>query len=35
MEKVADYALVPPVLNTSPLPDYDYEQLNYGMTIGI
>ena len=35
MEEIADYALVPPVLNTSPLPDYDYEQLDYGMTIGI
>jgi hypothetical protein len=23
MEKVADYALVPPTLNTSPLPEYD------------
>ncbi|RLS52438.1 MAG: exo-alpha-sialidase [Planctomycetota bacterium] len=35
MEKIADYALVPPVLNTSPLPAYDYDQLDYGMTIGI
>ena len=35
MEKVADHALVPPVLNTSPLPEYDYEKLDYGMTIGI
>lgn len=35
MEKIADFALVPPVLNTSPLPEYDYEQLDYGMTIGI
>jgi predicted neuraminidase len=35
MEKVADHALVPPVLNTSPLPAYDYEKLDYGMTIGI
>ncbi|WP_390621412.1 family 16 glycoside hydrolase [Rubripirellula reticaptiva] len=35
MEKVADHALVPPVLNTSPLPEYDYEMLDYGMTIGI
>lgn len=32
---IADMALVPPVLNTSPLPDYDYDQLDYGMTIGI
>ena len=35
MEKIADHALVPPVLNTSPLPEYDYEKLDYGMTIGI
>jgi len=35
MEKVADFALVPPKLNTSPLPEYDYDKLDYGMTIGI
>ena len=35
MEKVAEHALVPPVVNTSPLPDYDYDRLDYGMTIGI
>jgi hypothetical protein len=35
LEKIADHALEPPVLNTSPLPDYDYGQLDYGMTIGI
>ena len=35
MEKVADYALIPPKLNTSPLPEYDYDMLDYGMTIGI
>ena len=35
MEKVADHALVPPVLNTSPLPEYDYDRFDYGMTIGI
>ena len=35
MEKIADYALVPPILNTSPLPEYDYDKLDYGMTIGI
>lgn len=34
MEKVADYALVPPQVNTSPLPEYDYDKLDYGMTIG-
>ncbi len=35
MRKVADLALIPPKLNTSPLPEYDYDQLDYGMTIGI
>ncbi|MBV09853.1 sialidase family protein [Rubinisphaera sp.] len=35
LEKIADYALVPPTLNTSPLPEYDYDKLDYGMTIGI
>ncbi len=35
MEKIADLALIPPVLNTSPVPKYDYDQLDYGMTIGI
>jgi len=35
MEKIADLALIPPKLNTSPLPDYDYDRLDYGMTIGV
>lgn len=35
MEKIADLALIPPKLNTSPLPKYDYDKLDYGMTIGI
>ncbi|WP_246105666.1 sialidase family protein [Rosistilla ulvae] len=35
MEAVADLALVPPTLNTSPLPEYGYDRLDYGMTIGI
>ena len=35
MEKVADLALIPPRLNTSPLPEYGYDRLDYGMTIGI
>lgn len=35
IEKVADLALIPPKLNTSPLPEYDYDKLDYGMTIGI
>ena len=34
-EAIAAAALVPPVPNTSPLPDYDYDRLDYGMTIGI
>ena len=35
MEKMADLALIPPSLNASPLPQYDYDRLDYGMTIGI
>jgi hypothetical protein len=35
METIADLALIPPTLNTQPLPRYDYDQLDYGMTIGI
>lgn len=35
MEQVADLALIPPVPDTSPLPEYDYDKLDYGMTIGI
>ncbi len=34
-EKIADLALIPPRLNTKPLPQYDYDQLDYGMNIGI
>lgn len=33
--RIADLALVPPVVNTAPLPKYDYDKLDYGMTIGI
>jgi hypothetical protein len=35
MEKIADLALVPPRVNTSPLPQYGSDKLDYGMTIGI
>jgi hypothetical protein len=35
MRRVADLSLLPPTINTSPLPKYDYDQLDYGMTIGI
>jgi hypothetical protein len=35
LRRVVDLALIPPRLNTSPLPQYDYDQLDYGMTIGI
>jgi sialidase-1 len=35
MRRIADLALVPPKLNTNPLPKYDYDKLDYGMTIGI
>ena len=33
--EICDLALVPPILNTNPLPKFDYDQLDYGMTIGI
>lgn len=33
--RVADLALIPPKVDTSPLPKYDYDKLDYGMTIGI
>ena len=35
MEMTADLALIPPRMNTSPLPEYGYDRLDYGMTIGI
>ena len=35
LRRITDLALIPPVLNTSPLPQYDYDKLDYGMTIGI
>jgi predicted neuraminidase len=35
MRQVADLSLIPPKLNTNPLPKYDYDQLDYGMTLGI
>lgn len=33
--RTADLALVPPKFNTKPLPQYDNDKLDYGMTIGI
>ena len=35
MELIADLALIPPRMNTSPFPEYGYDRLDYGMTIGI
>jgi hypothetical protein len=35
LQRVADLSLIPPVINTNPLPKYDYDKLDYGMTIGI
>ncbi|MCA9177500.1 MAG: exo-alpha-sialidase, partial [Planctomycetales bacterium] len=34
-EAIAEHALVAPIPNTSPLPQYGYDRLDYGMTIGI
>jgi len=33
--EICDLALVPPILNTEPLPEFDYDRLDYGMTIGV
>jgi sialidase-1 len=35
MKKIADLTLIPPKFNISPLPKYDYDQLDYGMTVSI
>ena len=35
LRRVVDLAFIPPTLNNSPLPQYDYDRLDYGMTIGI
>ncbi len=35
MEAIADLALETPHVNTSPLPQYHLDQLDYGMTIGM
>ena len=35
MEATSDLALIPPQMNTLPLPEYGYDRLDYGMTIGI
>ncbi len=35
LEGIAAHALETPVLNTSPLPEFDYDRLDYGMTIGV
>jgi len=35
MGKIADLALIPPKVNTNPLPAYDYDRLRFGMNAGI
>jgi predicted neuraminidase len=35
LRRVADLSLLPPVINTHPLPKYDYDRLDYGMTLGV
>ena len=35
MRRIADLALMPPVINTNPGPEYSYARQDYGMTIGI
>ncbi|MGZ0654869.1 sialidase family protein [Coraliomargarita sp. W4R72] len=34
IQQIADLSLLPPRINTNPLPEYDYDQLDYGMVIG-
>jgi predicted neuraminidase len=34
-QRIADLSLIPPTINTNPLPKYDYDRLDYGMTIGL
>lgn len=35
MRDIGNLSLIPPVINTHPGPEYGYDKLNYGMTIGI
>jgi len=35
LKKIADVTLIPPTINTSPLPEFDYPNLGYAMTLGI
>ncbi len=35
LRKIADLGLIPPKINTSPVPQFDYDKLDYGMTPGI
>jgi sialidase-1 len=35
MNKIADLSLIAPKLNTDPLPEYGYENLDYAMNLGI
>ncbi|MDR1122030.1 MAG: glycoside hydrolase, partial [Dysgonamonadaceae bacterium] len=35
MRQTADLALIPPVINTSPLPQYDYDTQDYVMSLSI
>lgn len=34
MRRVGDLTLITPQMNTNPLPEYDYDQLDYGMVLG-
>lgn len=35
LERIGDLSLIPPVINTRPLPGYDYDRLDYAMMLGI
>lgn len=35
MKMIGDLSLIPPKINTNPLPEYDYENLDYAMILGM
>ncbi len=35
LQQIADLTLIPPTINTNPLPEFDYPNLDYAMTLGI
>jgi predicted neuraminidase len=35
LKQIADVTLIPPTINTNPLPEFDYDKLDYAMTLGL